>query len=255
MYLETPDANILIDAGLSGIRIEKALESIGSHPTKLDAIFITHEHSDHISGAGIMARRFGIKLFATAGTWENVEKSGTLGKLRPEQKNIINAGGDFTFRDILVRPFSISHDAASPVGFSFYHHTAKITVATDLGYINDDVVKNIADSDILLIESNHDVEMLKNGRYPYHLKRRILGQKGHLSNVSCGQVLTDLAVGLKHIYLGHLSEENNEPMLAFETVRGILETGRVPVNSPCGSGVRLYLADRHLASKYIRIVV
>ncbi|MCL2702597.1 MAG: MBL fold metallo-hydrolase [Defluviitaleaceae bacterium] len=255
VYLATPSANILIDAGLSGIRIERALESIGVHSSMLDAIFITHEHSDHISGAGIMARRFGVNLYATQGTWESTDRAGTLGKLRKEQKHAINPGVDFTFRDITVRPFSISHDASNPVGYSFCHAAAKVTVATDLGHICPGVYGNIADSDILLIESNHDVEMLKNGSYPFHLKKRILGDKGHLSNVTCGQALTELADRLKHIYLGHLSEENNEPLLAFETVRGILEANSVPVNSPCGCGVSLYLADRYLVSKFLRIEV
>jgi phosphoribosyl 1,2-cyclic phosphodiesterase len=257
VYFGTPNADILIDAGLSGIRIEKALESIGVHPSQLDAIFITHEHSDHISGAGIMARRFGIGLYATAGTWDYADRTGALGKLKKEQKHVINADAVFTFRDIAVRPFSISHDAASPVGYSFYHGSStneiKATVATDLGHICGDVYESIADSDILLIESNHDIDMLKNGSYPFHLKKRILGDKGHLSNVSCGQALTELAKGLKHIYLGHLSEENNDPLLAFETVRDILEAGSVPVNSPCGTGVSLYLAERYLVSKLLRI--
>ena len=281
IYLSTPGAKILIDAGLSGIRIERALGSLGVDPYDLDAVFLTHEHGDHISGAGVMARRFGLKIFATAGTWGYIDTTGVLGRLGTEHKHLVYPEEDMIFHDIIVRPFNISHDAADPVGYSFFYgpnenlnedlnadltqdscqesnETAykagsKATIVTDIGHICSNLYEKIADSDILLIESNHDIDMLKKGPYPFHLKKRILGEKGHLSNVSCGQTLTALAHRLKHIYLGHLSAENNDPLLAFETVRDILESASIPVNSPCGAGLNLYLADRHVCSKFLRV--
>lgn len=250
IYFAAENSNILIDAGLSGIRIERALSSIGVHPTQLDAIFITHEHGDHIMGAGIMSRRFGIPLFATAGTWESAEKDGSLGKILPKNKNVIYENEGFTFRDLYINPFTIPHDAWNPVGYSIFARSFKVTVATDIGHMNDGIKQNIAESDVLLIESNHDVDMLINGRYPYPLKQRILGDKGHLSNVACGAALTEIAgAKLKHVYLGHLSEENNRPELAYETVSDILTANNIDLVN----GVNLHLADRYRASRFLRL--
>lgn len=254
VYLGTAAARILVDAGLSGVRVERALASLNISPLSLRGIFLTHEHGDHILGAGVLARRYNVDIYATEGTWDYIERTRVLGKLRPEQKRVVCPGEDLDFGDMRIRPFIVSHDAASPVGYSFFFGGVKATVATDLGYVDKNTAESISDSDILLIESNHDLDMLHNGPYPQHLKRRILSDKGHLSNVTCGQILTDLAHGLKHIYLGHLSAENNDPLLAFETVRDMLEVANIPVNSPCGAGVSLYLADRDSASKFLRLM-
>jgi phosphoribosyl 1,2-cyclic phosphodiesterase len=252
VFFKTPGASVLIDAGLSGVRIERALASIGENPADISAIFLTHEHSDHISGAGILSRRFGIDIFATEGTWEYIERGRLLGRLDKSKKRVIAAGAAFDYRDFTASPFGISHDALNPVGYNFFCRGKKITVATDLGHVSPAVEFGIRDSHILLIEANHDVDMLRMGRYPLHLKRRILSDIGHLSNVACGRALGSLAEGLGHIYLGHMSEENNNPILAFETVKGIIEESGTGVNGENG-GVRLYLAERHRAARRISL--
>jgi phosphoribosyl 1,2-cyclic phosphodiesterase len=252
-YLATENTRVLIDAGLSGVRIETALRALGVDPQGLDAVFVTHEHSDHVSGAGIIARRYGLPVFATEGTLKASRR--LLERLKRGQTVSVISGSAFEFKDIVVRPFTIPHDAGEPVGYNFFHGGLKVTVATDMGHISDEGRESISGSDVLLIESNHDMDMLRNGTYPYVLKRRILGDKGHLSNVSCGVFLSEIASvagGLRHVYLGHLSEENNDPYLAYETVRTILEANGVPVNE--SGGMSLYLADRHAVSKAVRIL-
>lgn len=267
IYLSSGNASVLIDAGLSGIRIERALSAIGVQPQELDAIFITHEHSDHISGAGVMARRYGVPLFATAGTWDYIDRTGTLGKIKREQRRLVQGGVAADFIDISVKPFAIPHDANEPVGYSFCTMDAKAVIATDIGFFNPDCRAAVNGADVLLIEANHDVEMLKNGSYPFYLKKRILSDFGHLSNVSCGAALVETEKKPRHVYLGHLSEENNRPMLAFETVKDILEEAGVRVNSETTQGtgqrltsianmadsIRLYMADRYTVSKHLII--
>lgn len=250
IFMSTQATKILIDAGLSGKRIESGLGSIGVACNELDAIFITHEHSDHTQGAGILSRRFDVPIYATVGTWNAMERIGAIGKIAPKNRMYIYADENLIVNDMCVRPFEIPHDAAQPVGYSVFAEDKKMTVATDIGYITPTVKENVYGSDILLLESNHDVDLLVNGRYPIQLKRRILSNYGHLSNVSAGQLLAEVMCGkLKHIFLGHLSEENNRPILAYETVENILIANKINV----GSAVNLYLADRHKASRLVTI--
>lgn len=250
IFMSTGATKILIDAGLSGKRLESGLSSIGVDCKSLDAILITHEHSDHIQGAGILSRRFDVPVYATSGTWDAMERLNTLGKIAPKNKNYVYADENLVLNDMLIRPFEIPHDAAQPVGYSVFAEGRKMTVATDIGYITPTVKENIYGSDILLLESNHDIDLLMNGRYPVQLKRRILSNYGHLSNVSAGQLLAEIMCDkLKHIFLGHLSEENNRPVLAYETVQNILVANKINV----GTAVNLYLADRHKASRLVTI--
>ncbi|MCL2406647.1 MAG: MBL fold metallo-hydrolase [Defluviitaleaceae bacterium] len=251
-FFSSPETNILIDAGLSGIRIETALEAINVNPKSLNAVFITHEHSDHIGGAGVLARRYGVEIYATPGTWESMDRGGQLGKLKKEQRKTVYPGEYIDLRDITVRPFAISHDSAQPVGYNIFYDDIKTTVATDLGEVCSEIEENIKNSRILLLEANHDIDMLNHGPYPYQLKRRILGKRGHLSNVACGTTLAGLADSLHHVYLGHLSEENNTPALAYETVKNILEVLNIPVNAGM-IGLQLYMANRSSASRPCRL--
>ena len=202
------------DAGKSGKTIEDALASIGADIRSLSGVLITHEHSDHIHGAGIISRKYHLPLYATPGTWAAME--GKIGRIDPGFRREIQAGRDFYLGEIGVVPFAIPHDAADPVGFRLYGGKLSVATATDLGHFSRFVYDQIAGSDLVLLESNHDPDMLKaNPHYSAQLKARILGDHGHLSNESCaGALLRLIAAGTGTVLLGHLSGENNTPDLA-----------------------------------------
>lgn len=246
IFISTKSTKILIDAGVSGKKIENALTEINVSAKDLDAIFITHEHKDHITGAGILSRRFDIPLFATCGTWEYLDDN--IGKISPNNKNFIYNQENCFINDICVLPFEIPHDANEPVGFNVFAGNTKITIATDFGYPTDLIKQSIFNSDILLLEANHDVNMLENGSYPYPLKQRILSDKGHISNITAGNLIKEVMnKKLKYIYLGHLSEENNDPSVAYATVLDILKTGSVK------EGFNLFMAERFANSVVVAI--
>lgn len=220
IYVGNDNTKLLVDAGISCKRIEQGLSSIDVNPETLNGIFITHEHSDHIQGVGVMARRYKVPIYATAETLSAMNRLKSLGKIDPSLFHIIEPNQPVVVKDIQVNPFSIPHDAANPVAYTFTSGGHKVGVATDLGNYNDYIVDNLKNSEILLLEANHDINMLQVGAYPYVLKRRILGDRGHLSNDNCGRLINCLLHDkLKHIFLGHLSKENNYPDLAFETVK------------------------------------
>ena len=225
VYVGTQQVNLLVDVGLSGKKVEAGLEDIGVDPKEIDGIFITHEHSDHIKGIGVMSRRHDIPIFANAGTWKALEEMGKIiGKIHPDHKQVIESDRDFCIKDLIIHPYSIPHDAAAPVGYAFYHGNKKISMATDLGHVSENVRKNLRDSNLLLLEANHDLEMLKFGSYPYYLKRRVMGDYGHLCNDVAGELLVDIYhEKLQTVILGHLSAENNFPELAYQTVENVLK--------------------------------
>ncbi|MDO4530646.1 MAG: MBL fold metallo-hydrolase [Bacillota bacterium] len=238
-YIGSDHTKILIDAGISGKRIEEGLAELKLTGSDIDALFITHEHQDHIKGAGILSRRFDIPVFATAETWAAME--GALGKIAPSNKRIVYADEVCAVNDICVKPFAIPHDAAEPVGYCLLAGEKKITLATDIGHVTDTIRENLEGSDLLLLESNHDIAMVKKGSYPWHLKQRILGERGHLSNVAAGELLAEVTTGkLKYAFLGHLSEDNNDPHLAYETVEEILRRKRIEV----GTHLKMDMASR-----------
>jgi len=214
LFCQYGNTRLLIDAGKSGKTIEDALASIGADIRSISGVLITHEHSDHISGAGVLARKYNLPLYATRETWWAMR--GKLGKIPQECMREIEAGKDFWLGDIGVVPFSIPHDAADPVGFRLYGGNLSVSTATDLGYFSEDVYANVAGSTLVLLESNHDPDMLKaNPRYNAALKARILGDHGHLSNEACSSALLRLInAGTGNVVLGHLSGENNTPTLA-----------------------------------------
>lgn len=220
-YIGTAKANIMVDAGLSGKRIENALKEVDLDPSTLDGILITHEHDDHIRGAGVLSRRYNIPIYANEVTWESMEKK--LGAIKSNNIRIFYNHMDFYIKDINIQPFDIPHDAADPVGFCFFNKGKKISIATDLGHTNSRIINTVMDSDLVVLEANHDIEMLKGGSYPMYLKRRIMGSKGHLSNIDAGLALVEMAKGrLTHVLLGHLSGDNNIPQLAHRTVVQVL---------------------------------
>lgn len=220
IYVGDTGTHIMVDAGVSGKKMESGMNEIDLSLKDMNGILITHEHSDHVKGLGVVARKYGIPIYATAGTIEAIQGMKQLGQIPKELFHEIKADKDFKINDILVRPFEISHDAAEPVGYRFEKGDKSIGIATDLGEYSDYTIDKLQGLDVLLLEANHDVHMLQVGAYPYYLKQRILGKRGHLSNETSGQLLSRLLHdGLKAVLLGHLSKENNYEELAYETVR------------------------------------
>jgi phosphoribosyl 1,2-cyclic phosphodiesterase len=220
IYVGNKDTNLLIDVGISGKRIINGLNGIGVDPSQLDAILITHEHSDHVSGLGVMSRKFHIPIYATTETIESILRIKSIGTIPAELFHAINPNMAFELKDMKINPYSILHDASNPVCYTFQADNHKIGMATDLGIYDEYTVKQLVGSEILFLEANHDINMLQVGGYPYALKRRILSDKGHLSNDNSGKLIEKLLHDkLKYIFLGHLSKENNYPELAYETVK------------------------------------
>ena len=219
-FVGTENTSVLIDAGISMKKIEEGMNSIGMSARDLDAIMITHEHSDHIKGLGVLSRKYGIPIYATQGTIKGIGENTSVGRIDNELYNVISTDISFLVGDLTIEPHSIWHDAYEPVCYSITDGKSKASIATDLGDFNDYLVKCLSDSDMLLIEANHDIRMLEAGPYPYDLKRRILGQKGHLSNEASGRFIRKLLNDhIKTIILGHLSKDNNIPELAYEAVK------------------------------------
>lgn len=216
--------HLLVDCGLSAKKLEEALSKTKINPDDISAVLITHEHSDHIKGADVISRKYNLPVFATLKTHEYMNlKSLSAGNIK-----YISSGMDFEIGSIGVCPFSIPHDAKDPVGYNFFFGEKKLSLATDIGKMTEDIMNNLKGSLAVLLESNHDVNMLKNGRYPAYLKRRILSDSGHLSNEDAAKtVLSLIESGTRHIMLGHLSQENNTPTLAYTTAKQYLEENGV----------------------------
>lgn len=222
IYVASDRTKILVDAGLTGKKIQEGLKEIGVSPNDINAIVVTHEHDDHIKSAGILSRRFNIPIYANTNTWEAMLDK--IGDINMDNIKIFDGYSPFDIGDVCVVPYPIPHDAAAPCGYSFIHDRCKVSIATDIGYASEAVKNNIKDSDLILLESNHDVEMLKVGPYPYPLKLRILSDSGHLSNEACGNTIVEILNSrIKKVVLGHLSKTNNYPELALRTVLSILE--------------------------------
>ncbi len=220
--------------------------NIGEDPKKIDALFITHEHSDHIQGAGIISRRFDVPIYANAKTWEAM--SSAIGEIKSHNirimDDIVEVG------DLAVRSFDISHDAAHPVGYNIFYNNKKISLVTDTGCVNDNITNSIMDSDLLLVESNHDEDMVLIGPYPWPLKRRVLGEFGHMSNDTAGHLISKVVKrGTEIVLLGHLSKENNFPQLAYKTVENILKENCIEVNP----GICLDMTYRDRSSRVYEI--
>lgn len=244
IYVGSDCTHILLDAGISAKRVEEGLKSLEINPKELDAILVTHEHSDHIQGLGVLARKYGIPIYATKGTVEGIRQTCSVGKIDEALFNTVSSDCRFYVKDVCVTPFSISHDAKEPVGYTFKCDGKKAAVATDLGTYNDYILDKISNCDVLMAEANHDIHMLQVGPYPYYLKQRILSDHGHLSNENCGRMISEaLHDGVKHIVLGHLSKENNYPDLAYETVRLEIEASDTPYH---GNDFPLTVAKRDM---------
>lgn len=223
IFVQSKKSKFLIDCGLSGKAVELLLNSIGENAKDIDGIFVTHEHVDHIKGVGILSRRYDIPILANEKTW--LAMRGQIGNIAPKNIMVFKSNTFFSFRDVDVHAISTFHDAVDPVSFIFYQKDKKISIMTDTGIVTDQMKAAIRGSNVFLLEANHDLDMLKNGPYPYHLKQRILSDFGHLSNDSSKEVLEDVLTGIEEtVILGHLSDENNLEELAFNEVNNHLSS-------------------------------
>lgn len=251
IYVGSEDTHLLVDTGISKKRIEAGLKELEIKGEELDGILVTHEHSDHIQGLGVFSRKYGIPIYATPGTIRGIEGYSGLGKMPEGLFHPIHTDEKFVLGDIEIDPFTISHDANEPCGYRLESSGKSVAVATDLGIYNDYIVKKLEKLDAVLLEANHDIHMLEVGAYPYPLKRRIMGDKGHLSNELSGQLLCDiLHDNLKHIVLGHLSKENNYARLAYETVKLEVTLGD---NDYKGEDLDMNVANRDMISDIIQV--
>lgn len=227
-YVGCDGAHLLVDAGVSGSRVCKEMDLMGIDPKALDAILVTHEHSDHVKGIGILSRKYDLPVYATQGTWQGIYSK--IGPINEKNRVYVEPGQDFFVGPIDVTPFSTPHDANESVGYTFELDGVKLAIATDLGSIRDSWMHYVLGADAVLLESNYDPDMLTAGPYPYDLKKRIRSRHGHLSNDEAGTVAIQLVQhGTKQIILGHLSKENNFPELALRTCETILlMSGIVP---------------------------
>ncbi len=219
-YIGDDDTHLIVDAGISGKRIEEGLNDIELTTPDISGVLITHEHTDHIGGLGVIAKKYDLPIYATEGTIDAIKAMPKYNCIPDHLYHVIKADQSFRLGDFEITPVGISHDAADPVAYHFCNKGKKASIATDLGVYDDKLLNVMKGSDILMLEANHDLRMLEAGPYPYRLKRRIMGDKGHLSNDLCGKLLVDLLCDrLQKVVLGHLSKENNIAELAYETVR------------------------------------
>lgn len=251
IYVGSEATHLLVDVGISGKKTEAGLNSLGLKPSDLDGILITHEHADHINGLGVLSRKYGIPIYATPGTIEAILTCSNVGKIDEGLFREVKADTKIIIKDLGVNPMRISHDAAEPVAYRISYGSKKVGICTDLGIYNDYTVECLKGMDAVLLEANHDVNMLQVGPYPYYLKQRILGDRGHLSNENSGRLLSRILHDkLQAIILGHLSKENNLPELAYEAVRMEITMGDNPYKA---NDFRMMVANRSEVSPVIDI--
>ena len=222
---EAGSTKILVDAGLSLRETKARLNAVGVSPEEISAVIISHDHRDHVQGLGPLARGLNIPVYITEKTWKIVRpwQGRSTGGGNGYKVIEFEAGTTFEIGGITVEPFSTPHDAADPVGFCFYAGNVKMGLATDLGYATKLVTERLKGCNLLLLESNHDPVMLKDGPYPWHIKQRVAGKEGHLSNEDSAALLSTLLhPGLRHVTLAHISQTNNLPRLAYESAREAL---------------------------------
>ncbi len=249
IYVGSDATHLLVDTGISGKKVEEGLKLLELSGRDVDGILITHEHSDHISGLGVLSRKYEIPIYGTKGTLQALKtlKNGP----DPELFREIREDCRFTIKDMTVYPMRISHDAAQPVAYKLGFGDKRVGICTDIGVFNDYTVECLKGMDALLLEANHDVNMLQVGPYPYYLKQRILGDRGHLSNENAGRLLNRILTDrTKNILLGHLSKENNLPQLAFEAVRMEITMGDCPY---VAEDFDIMVASRSEPSKIIEV--
>lgn len=243
-YIESQGQKILVDAGLSGKKIEKLLGSIDRSVDEIDAILVTHEHKDHILGVGVLSRKYNIPIYANGKTWSLLDKM--IGKIDCENRRIFEPENMLTFGDLDILSYQVSHDAIQPQFYAVQKGKSRFVILTDTGYVSDKLRQDLKNATGYLIESNHEIELLRYGKYPWPLKQRILGDKGHLSNIDGALAMTDLiGHNTQHIYLGHLSQDNNTKAIAMEVMQGILNDHDFDTES----ALRLHMTDPQEATQ------
>ena len=248
LFVETENTRILIDAGMSCKKIEEALHSIGVDPSSINAILVTHEHSDHVKGISTISKKFDIPVFATKETFDAMPTQ--TEKLSEKNINFFKPSEKFSIDDLEILPFSIPHDAANPCGFNIIKDKKhQISIATDIGHMTKSIINHLEGSEFILLESNYDTEVLKCCSYPFKLKTRIAGDTGHLSNTMAGKTISYLSKNsnLNTAMLGHLSKESNFPELAYQTVIDEL------IASSNADNIHLSVANRDCPSKLITL--
>jgi phosphoribosyl 1,2-cyclic phosphodiesterase len=238
IYVETEEHSFLVDAGLSGKQMEELFAKIGRKIENLSAILVTHEHSDHIKGIGVLARKYKLPVYANEKTWRAMD--GLIGEIASEQKFVFPMETVKSFGALDIESFGVSHDAAEPMFYIFHHAGKKLVLITDTGYVSDRMKGIIKNADTYIFESNHDVQMLRMGRYPWNVKRRILSDVGHVSNEDAAIAMSEVAGDrTKSIYLAHLSLDNNMKELARMSVTQTLQSRGIIV----GEQFSLYDTD------------
>lgn len=248
LFVETEHTKILVDAGMSCKKIEQALSSIEIDPLSINAILVTHEHSDHIKGISAISKKYDIPVFATKETFDAMPAQ--TEKLSEHNIRFFKPSEKFFIDDLEILPFSIPHDAANPCGFNIIKDNShQISIATDIGHMTNSILKRLEGSEFILLESNYDTEVLKCCSYPFKLKSRIAGSTGHLSNTMAGKTISYLFKNsnLHTAMLGHLSKESNFPELAYQTVVDEL------LCTCKDNSINLSVADRNCPSKFIKL--
>lgn len=244
-YVNSENTKILIDSGVSAKKIEEALQSIGENISNIDAVLVTHEHIDHIKSLSTISKKYNLPVFSTEETFDAMPEQ--TSRISSDNIHKFKINDKFDIGDLEILPFSIPHDAANPCGFNITNNLSKISIATDIGHMNNSILSNLEGSNFVLLEANYDPEVLKCSKYPYKIKTRIAGPNGHLSNNIAGKTLSYLSKsGLSSAMLGHLSKESNFPELAYQTVIDELISNNYDENN-----FSLSVANRDNPSKII----
>ena len=243
-FVESDNCKLLVDCGVSCKKIEEGLSLIGSSVSDLDGILITHEHLDHVKALQVLCKKYDVPIYANEKTFDNIKQI-----IPDDLKIFFKTNESFDLKDLKIFPFDIPHDAADPCGFSISQGDKKVSIATDVGHVEKDLFDNLIGSNFILLDSNYEPEMLKCYKYPYNLKRRILGPNGHLSNEDAAKTISTLVKnGSYNISLGHLSQQNNFPELAYKTVVESLMENRVDTHN-----LHLTVANRQKPDNFIEI--
>lgn len=247
-FIETDEHKFLVDAGFSGKKLESLFAGVDRSMADLDGIFVTHEHSDHIKGLGVIARKYGLPIYANEKTWRAMD--GLIGKIPLDQKFQFDMETVKSFGSLDVQSFAVSHDAADPMFYTFLQNGRKLVIITDTGYVSDRMKGYISAADSYVFESNHDVSMLQMGRYPWSVKRRILSDVGHVSNEDAAVAISEVVAEKEtRIYLSHLSKDNNMKDLARMSVSQTLETCGIIT----GEYVHLYDTDADKPTELVKV--